>query len=88
MFTMGTTTFGSVVVYQCSPGYELTGIGDALSRECQDTGMWSLMDPTCKRKPNETRKVKKLVIAFVALFWILHIIPKVQNLDYIAQLCF
>ena len=80
MFTMGTTTFGSVVVYQCDPGYELTGIGDALSRECQDTGMWSLVDPTCERKPNEifkSGKSKGWSNSFwsqliFALLWILH----------------
>ncbi|KAG1682277.1 CUB and sushi domain-containing protein 2 [Nymphon striatum] len=40
----GTMTYGSLVDYECLPGFQL--VGDD-SRKCLDTGAWSGLDPRC-----------------------------------------
>ncbi len=42
-----TTTFGSIAIYNCTSGYNLTG---EATRVCQADGVWNSSDPTCPRK--------------------------------------
>lgn len=42
-----TYTFGSIVSYQCKPGYQLYG---PANRTCQADKSWSDNDPQCKSK--------------------------------------
>lgn len=42
-------TVGSAVVYICNNGYAVRP-DDAIRRECQPTGEWSVEEPVCIRK--------------------------------------
>jgi len=37
-------TYGSIVYFECNPGYKLVG---SMQRECQENGAWSNSQPTC-----------------------------------------
>ena len=39
------STYGSVAIYSCEPGYEL--VGDE-TRSCEEDGTWSGDEPTCE----------------------------------------
>ncbi len=41
------TYFESVASYKCNHGYVLDG---PVNRTCQDNGMWSRQEPSCKRE--------------------------------------
>lgn len=44
---LGTTTVGSIAVYECNRGFGLLGTS---TRTCQANGQWSDQAPTCERK--------------------------------------
>ena len=42
-----TTTFGSIAIYSCNPGYELSTGTATFIRECLGTAEWSGATPSC-----------------------------------------